>query len=153
MQIAFVCLLQKAKQWCYCQICIALEAYETSLQLTCQVCVEVVEAFHNNLTMTITSFKTHWGDLRRILANYVRASQWANQLHCRMDELGFYIPSTVFQSFRDDGWKWKALCNEAPFRFGKNLASNGKPATLWTEVGSANHSAMWTLLWRCRTVL
>ena len=21
----------------------------------------------------------------------------------RMDELGFYIPSTVFQSFRDDG--------------------------------------------------
>ena len=24
-------------------------------------------------------------------------------VHCVMDELGFYIPSTVFQSFRDDG--------------------------------------------------
>ena len=22
-----------------------------------------------------------------------------------------------------EGWTWKALCNEAPFRFGKNLAS------------------------------
>ena len=43
-----------------------------------------------------------------------------------MDELGFYVPSTVFQSFRDDGrWTWKALCNETPFRFGKNLDSTG----------------------------
>ena len=24
-----------------------------------------------------------------------------------------------------EGWTWKALCNEAPFRFGKNLASSG----------------------------
>ena len=23
-----------------------------------------------------------------------------------------------------EGWTWKALCNEAPFRFGKNLASS-----------------------------
>ena len=36
-----------------------------------------------------------------------------------MDELGFYVPSTVFQSFRDDERvNIKALCNEAPFRFG-----------------------------------
>ena len=43
-----------------------------------------------------------------------------------MDELGFYVPSTVFQSFRDDGRvNMKALCNEAPFRFEKNLASSG----------------------------
>ena len=38
-----------------------------------------------------------------------------------MDELGFYVPSTVFQSFRDDGMVY----NEAPFKFGKNLASSG----------------------------
>ena len=24
-----------------------------------------------------------------------------------------------------EGWTWKALYNEAPFRFGKNLASSG----------------------------
>ena len=24
-----------------------------------------------------------------------------------------------------EGWTWKALCNEVPFRFGKNLASGG----------------------------
>ena len=24
-------------------------------------------------------------------------------IFCKMDELGFYVPSTVFQSFRDDG--------------------------------------------------
>ena len=28
------------------------------------------------------------------------------------------------------GWTWKALCNEAPFRFGKNLASRRVPVTL-----------------------
>ena len=33
--------------------------------------------------------------------------------------------STIFQSYQDDGWSWKALCNEAPFRFGQNLTSNG----------------------------
>ena len=44
----------------------------------------------------------------------------------RMDELGFYVPSTVFSHFETmEGWTWKALCNEAPFRFGKNLASSG----------------------------
>ena len=33
-----------------------------------------------------------------------------------MDELGFYVPSTVFQSFRDDGRiNMKALCNEVQF--------------------------------------
>ena len=43
-----------------------------------------------------------------------------------MDELGFYITSTLFQSLQDDGrMNMKALCNEAPFRFGKNLASSG----------------------------
>ena len=43
-----------------------------------------------------------------------------------MDELGFFVPSTVFQSFRDDGRvnmegsvQWSAV------RFGKNLASSG----------------------------
>ena len=46
-----------------------------------------------------------------------------------MDGLGFYVPSTVFQYFSHfetmEGWTWKALCSEAPFRFGKNLASSG----------------------------
>ena len=29
-----------------------------------------------------------------------------------------------------EGWIWKALCNEAPFRYGKNLASSG--ITIWS---------------------
>ena len=41
-----------------------------------------------------------------------------------MDELEFYVPSTVFQSFRDDG-RVNMKGYEAPFRFGKNLASSG----------------------------
>ena len=28
-----------------------------------------------------------------------------------------------------EGWTWKALCNEAPFRFGQNLACSGIPTT------------------------
>ena len=46
-----------------------------------------------------------------------------------------------------EGWIRKALWNEAPFRFGKNLASSGiRTATPWSEVGSANRSATRTLL-------
>ena len=45
-------------------------------------------------------------------------------------------------------WTWKALCSEAPFRFGKNISplAGFEPATLWSEVGSANRSATRTLL-------
>ena len=43
-----------------------------------------------------------------------------------MYELGFYVPSTVFQSFRDDERvNMKGSVHEAPFKFGKNLASSG----------------------------
>ena len=35
-------------------------------------------------------------------------------------------PFNSIQSFETmEGWTWKALCNEAPFMFGKNLASSG----------------------------
>ena len=44
-----------------------------------------------------------------------------------------------------EGWTWNALCNEAPFRLGKNLASRFEPSTPWSEVGSANRSATRTL--------
>ena len=45
-----------------------------------------------------------------------------------------------------EGWTWKALCNEAPFRFGKNLASSGiRTRTPWSKVGSANRLATRTL--------
>ena len=36
-----------------------------------------------------------------------------------------------------EGWKWKALCNEAPFRFGKNLASSiirTRNHMIWSQV-------------------
>ena len=53
-----------------------------------------------------------------------------------------------------EGWIWKALCNEAPFRFGKNLASSRiRTCNPWSEVGSANRSAtrtfhcVWTSKW------
>ena len=43
-----------------------------------------------------------------------------------MDELGFYVPSTVFQSFRDDGRvNMKGSVQSSALRFGKNLASSG----------------------------
>ena len=46
-----------------------------------------------------------------------------------------------------EGWIWKALCNEAPFKFGKNLASSRiRTRDLGSEVGSANRSATRTLL-------
>ena len=38
-----------------------------------------------------------------------------------------------------EGWTWKAMHNEVPFRFGKNLA------TPWSKVGSTNCSATRTL--------
>ena len=42
----------------------------------------------------------------------------------RKQNFGIFF-STVFQSYQDkEGWTWMALRNEAPFRFGKNLASS-----------------------------
>ena len=62
-----------------------------------------------------------------------------------IDELGFTSLQQYFETM--ERWTWKALCNEAPFRFGKNLASSGiEPATPWSEVGSANRSATRTPL-------
>ena len=43
-----------------------------------------------------------------------------------LDELGFTSLQQYFSHFETmEGWTWKVLCNEAPFRFGKNLASSG----------------------------
>ena len=45
------------------------------------------------------------------------------------------------------GWTWKVLCNEAPFNFGKNLASSGIQTHYPViRLGSANHSPTRTLL-------
>ena len=65
-----------------------------------------------------------------------------------MDELGFYVPSTVFQSFRDDGrMNMKgSVQRSAVWVSGRNSPPAGfEPATPWTEVGSANRSATRTL--------
>ena len=54
-----------------------------------------------------------------------------------MDELGFYDPQKYFSHFETmEGWIWKALCNEAPFRFWKNLASSGiqtRDPVIWSR--------------------
>ena len=44
-----------------------------------------------------------------------------------MDELGVLRPFQQYFSHIGtmEGWTWKALCNEAPFRFWKNVASSG----------------------------
>ena len=44
-----------------------------------------------------------------------------------MDELGVLCPFQQYFSHIGtmEGWTWKAMCNEAPFRFGENLASSG----------------------------
>ena len=43
-----------------------------------------------------------------------------------MDDLGGLRPFEQYFSRTGtiEGWTWKALCNEAPFRFGKILASS-----------------------------
>ena len=40
-------------------------------------------------------------DIFRVLVQSEQIYLW--RVHKWMDELGFYVPSTVFQSFRDDG--------------------------------------------------
>ena len=43
-----------------------------------------------------------------------------------MDDLQFYVLSTIFQSYHDDGRMIrKAVCNEPPFSVGKILTSSG----------------------------
>ena len=67
-----------------------------------------------------------------------------------MDGLEFYVPSTVFQSFRDDG-RVNMKLSEMKRRLGSGRISppaGFKPATPWSEVGSANRSATRTLLCR-----
>ena len=63
--------------------------------------------------------------------------------------LGFYVPSTVFQSFRDDGRvNMKGSVHAMKRRLGSEriLPPAGfEPATPWSEVGSANRSATRTL--------
>ena len=60
-----------------------------------------------------------------------------------MDELGFYVPSTVFQSFRDDGRvNMKGSAMKCRLGSGRISPPAGfEPATPWTEVGSANRLA------------
>ena len=59
-----------------------------------------------------------------------------------------------------EGWTWKALCNEATFRFGKNLASSGirtrDPVIRSRELSNADASDLKARTWthsrsRCRT--
>ena len=60
-----------------------------------------------------------------------------------MDELGFYVPSTVFQSFPDDGRVYMKGC-AMKRRLGSgriSLSAGFEPATPWSEVRSANRSA------------
>ena len=66
-----------------------------------------------------------------------------------MDELGFYVPSTVFQSFQDDGRVNMKGSVQWSARLGSGRISppaGFEPATPWSEVGSANRSATRTLL-------
>ena len=51
---------------------------------------------------------------------YTRWNRW-------MGELGFFASLQQYFSHSETmgGWTWKVLCNEASFRFGKNLASSG----------------------------
>ena len=44
----------------------------------------------------------HFVTERLLCSKYLR-SYWKERKKGRMDEFGFYVPSTVFQSFRDDG--------------------------------------------------
>ena len=64
------------------------------------------------------------------------------------DGLVFYILSTLFESYWDNGrmiMKFMALCNEAPYSHALNSASRGsEPGTSWSEVRNANHSAILT---------
>ena len=55
-----------------------------------------------------------------------------------IDELGVLCPFQQFFSHIGtmERWMWKALCNDAQFRFGKNLVSNGiqtQDPMIWSE--------------------
>ena len=64
-----------------------------------------------------------------------------------MDELGFYVPSTVFQSFRDDGRV--NMKGSVQWSYSERISppAGFEPVTPWSEVGSANRSATRTLLY------
>ena len=52
--------------------------------------------------------------------------QWSPAQKDGWMSLGFTSLQQYFSHFETiEGWTWKALCNEAPFRFGKNRASSG----------------------------
>ena len=64
-----------------------------------------------------------------------------------MDELGFYVPSTVFVILRRWKGEHERLC-AMKRRLGSARISppaGFEPATQWSKVGSANHSATRTL--------
>ena len=69
--------------------------------------------------------------------------QIGNELQNRKESMDGWV--RVFSPFLQyfshfkmmEGWTWKALCNQALFRFGKNL----KPTNPWSEVRSANSTA------------
>ena len=57
-----------------------------------------------------------------------------------MDEFGILRPFQQYFSHIGtmDGRTWKALCNEVPSMFGKNLSSSGiRTRDPWSEVGTA----------------
>ena len=55
----------------------------------------------------------------------IKCDVWLDKVDGWMSK-GFTSLQQYFSHFETmEGWTWKALCNEAPFRFGKNLASSG----------------------------
>ena len=44
----------------------------------------------------VSTYKNRFDGANRVSDHYMSLWRW-------MDELGFYVPSTIFQSFRDDG--------------------------------------------------
>ena len=70
---------------------------------TCRSCRS--ESFRTQPQDLITSFIQDSVDkhIESKISRSVSSVPWITPEIRRMDELGFYVPSTVFQSFRDDG--------------------------------------------------
>ena len=84
----------------------------------------------------------------------ITSNTWMKQAVNHKSMLGLNGWVRVLRSFNYfshfktmEGWTWKALCNEVPFRFGKNLVSSGiRTRDPVIRSRSANRSATRTLL-------
>ena len=88
-------------------------------------------------------------DVRNWIQYYITIAECQTDVMRWMDELGFYIPSTVFQSFWDDGRmnmkgsvQWSAVLGSGRI----SPPAGFELPTPWSEVGSVNRSATRTLL-------